>query len=412
MTMTSNYEFRFVDVGEGLEEGEVVEWLVVAGETVLRDQPLVAVETDKAVVELPSPVAGVISELRFAAGERVKVGEVLVVIVSEVRSPASIPHPVAAPPATLASTAASSSRVKAAPASRRLAVELGVDLSKVAGTGPGSCITAQDVTRAAEAPPHPAVVAAASVQSAPRRSQTAAARLGWIEPGPQPLLGVRRRTAEVMARAWATIPHISVTEDLDATELLAVRDRLRAHGGQGRPRLTVLAFALKAVAAALRRFPLMNASIDTDANTITGHPDIHLGIATSTPDGLLVPVLHNVEHAGMWTVATAIADLAERARARRLRPEDLAGGTFTVTNYGSFGGTYAAPIIRPPEAAILGLGALRERPFVVHGVVAARPVLPVVLAADHRLIDGDVAGSFLTAVCELLRDPVLLLGEG
>jgi pyruvate dehydrogenase E2 component (dihydrolipoamide acetyltransferase) len=229
--------------------------------------------------------------------------------------------------------------------------------------------------------------------------------------GAQPLRGLRKRTAEVMAQSWSNVPHISCMEETDATELLAARDRLRrAMDGNG-PKLTALAFAVKAAAVALHRFPTMNASIDMAAGTMTLHKQVNIGLAIATDDGLVVPVLTDADQRSLRSIATEIERLTAAARQRSLKPAELRDGTFTITNYGSFGGTWGSPIIRPPEAGILGLGAIKPRPFVVDGQVMARSTLPLVIAADHRLVDGDVLGSFLMFVAGLLSDPVRMLLE-
>ena len=228
--------------------------------------------------------------------------------------------------------------------------------------------------------------------------------------GTQPLRGLRKRTAEVMAQSWSNVPHISSMEETDATELLAARDRLRSAMTDG-PKLTALAFAVKAAALALHRFPTMNASIDMTAGTMTLHQHVNIGLAVATDDGLVVPVLANADHRSLRSIAAEIERLTTAARQRTLKPTELRDGTFTITNYGSFGGTWGSPIIRPPEAGILGLGAIKPRPFVVDGQVVARATLPLVVSADHRLVDGDVLGSFLMFVAGLLSDPVRMLLE-
>jgi pyruvate dehydrogenase E2 component (dihydrolipoamide acetyltransferase) len=459
------YGFRFTDVGEGLEEGEIVAWLVAVGDTVESYQPLVSVETDKSVVDLPSPVAGRVLALHGAPGDIVKVGSLLVEIesatadVGAARQADSLAAVSALagelpPPAPI-----SIGRVKASPATRKLAVELDVDIASVTPTGPEGRVTVDDVRSASTAthqPDRPSPptsrnstqsgtssprlggeqanvggersALASTLQPDPSRPPTSpnstqnagstkrlegeAAEVGGSTGyGTQPLRGLRKRTAEVMAQSWSNVPHISCMDETDATELLAARDRLRrAMDGNG-PKLTALAFAVKAAALALHRFPTMNASIDMAAGTMTLHKRVNIGLAVATDDGLVVPVLTDADQRSLRSIAAEIERLTTAARQRSLRPTELRDGTFTITNYGSFGGTWGSPIIRPPEAGILGLGAIKPRPFVVDGQVMARSTLPLVVSADHRLVDGDVLGSFLMFVAGLLSDPVRMLLE-
>jgi pyruvate dehydrogenase E2 component (dihydrolipoamide acetyltransferase) len=417
------YGFRFTDVGEGLDEGEIVAWLVAVGDTVESYQPLVSVETDKSVVDLPSPVAGRVVALHGTPGDLVKVGSLLVEIESataEVGGSTKAESLAAVsalagelpPPAPVAG-----GRVKASPATRKLAVELDVDIALVTPTGPEGRVTVDDVRSAStstlQLDPLSLPTSAKSTQDvvSTRRLGGEPGQVGGSTVyGTQPLRGLRKRTAEVMAQSWSNVPHISSMEETDATELLAARDRLRKAMTDG-PKLTALAFAVKAAALALHRFPTMNASIDMTAGTMTLHQQVNIGLAVATNDGLVVPVLADADHRSLRSIAAEIERLTTAARQRTLKPTELRDGTFTITNYGSFGGTWGSPIIRPPEAGILGLGAIKPRPFVVDGQVVARSTLPLVVSADHRLVDGDVLGSFLMFVAGLLSDPVRMLLE-
>jgi pyruvate dehydrogenase E2 component (dihydrolipoamide acetyltransferase) len=417
------YGFRFTDVGEGLEEGEIVAWLVAVGDAVESYQPLVSVETDKSVVDLPSPVAGRVVALHGAPGDLVKVGSLLVEIESATDEVGASPKAESfAVVSALAGelpppTPTAIGRVKASPATRKLAVELDVDLASVTPTGPEGRVTVDDVRSAStstlqpDPPSLPTSPISAQNAVSSRRLEGEPAKVGRATVyGTQPLRGLRKRTAEVMAQSWSNVPHISSMEEMDATELLAARDRLRAAMTDG-PKLTALAFAVKAAALALHRFPTMNASIDMTAGTMTLHRQVKIGLAVATDDGLVVPVLADADHRSLCSIASEIERLTTAARQRTLRPTELRDGTFTITNYGSFGGTWGSPIIRPPEAGILGLGAIKPRPFVVDGQVIARSTLPLVVSADHRLVDGDVLGSFLMFVAGLLSDPVRMLLE-
>lgn len=420
MTTGALFEFRLADVGEGLHEAEIKRWLVAPGDRVQLDQPLVEVETDKAVVELPSPLAGTVTRLGGAEGAILRVGEVVAVIQTEAEVRGS--EPVAAARAQDSGQRPSASeprpRVLATPAVRKLARELAVDLTRVPGSGPGGRVLAADVEAFARA----GFASDVAVAEAPPTRPSTGPPLGDALPAPgrqpptpgdrrEPLRGLRRRIAQTMTQAWTTIPHITGFDEIDASALVAARERLRPAAEQRGVRLTYLPFIVKAVCVALREHPIVNASLDEAAGEIVYHGAANIGIATATPDGLIVPVLHDAAGMTLLQVQAAIDRLSERARSRTVTPAELHGGTFTITNFGALGGRQAAPIIRPGEAAILGVGRIQERPWVVEGRVEARPVLALSLAADHRLIDGDVSTAFLARVCALLTVPELLLLE-
>lgn len=457
----SEVAFRLPDVGEGLDEAEVVRWLVGEGEEVARDQPLVEVLTDKAQVELPSPVAGRVLRLAAAEGDIIKVGTLLVELTTAAGSSGGLqpgpaaeagpagevapgaevalaaePVPGAAVPGAAAPAAPPAGlRPKASPSTRRLAAQLGVDLAGLPGTGPGGRVSADDVRAAAEGgPPPPASTPrSAPVPAAPAtpaglttgastgsgraagstgRREPSAVRLGWMEVGTHPLRGIRRVTVAAMTRSWSEIPHITGMDEVDATALLDARDRLRAVGGDGVGGLTPLALLAFAACRALRRYPLVNASVDAEAGTITVPEQVNLGIAVATEDGLVVPVVAAADRRSLADLATEVNRLASAARARRLTPGELRGGTFTITNYGALGGRFATPLVRPGEVGILGFGAIRPRPLVHEGRVEARPALPVVFSADHRLVDGDLATAFQEQILAYVREPLTLLLEG
>ncbi|MGH9008714.1 MAG: dihydrolipoamide acetyltransferase family protein [Acidimicrobiia bacterium] len=396
-------EFVLPDVGEGLEEGEIVSWLVAPGDTVTRDQPLVEVQTDKALVELPSPVAGQIVSLAFAPGDIVKVGQTLVVLEDGRAGDTTPPaQPASATPTPAAPAPGSTGRPKAAPAVRKLALERGVDLATLTGTGPGGRILATDVEAAAR-PPVAGIPAPIEVDEA--------GRLGWMEPGRHQLRGIRRVTAEAMARSWSEIPHLTTLDEIDATGLLAARRRLADAGIDA----TIGALLVAAVARGLSRFLVFNASLqltpEDPGGTIVVHPDCNIGLAVATADGLVVPVIRQADRRSLADLAAEVRRLTTAARNRRVELAELRGGTFTISNWGAIGGRFATPLIRPPEVGIMGFGAIEQRPFVVDGEVKARPTLPWSLSADHRLIDGDVSTAFSGYVTGLLADPLALLAE-
>ncbi len=286
-------------------------------------------------------------------------------------------------------------------------------LETVAATGPEGRILADDVRRAAAAeaepapPPPPGPPASGPP---PGGAGAAPTGVGQATPGRHRLTGVRRRTAEVMATAWSTIPHIANMDELDATALLEARTRLRHAAGAGAELIGIVPLLVMAAVRALRRFPLVNATLDAAGTEVEVHADMHIGLAVATTDGLLVPVIRHADRRGLLDLAAEIDRLVAAARTRRLRPDELTGGTFTVSNFGSLGaGRFSIPIIRPPEVAILGFGSIAPRPLVVDGEVVARPVLPYSVTVDHRVLDGDVVCAFSAAVAETLTNPISLL---
>ncbi len=402
----SDYRFDLPDVGEGLGEGEIVHWHVGEGDSVAADQIVVDIQTDKAVVEIPAPVAGTIKTLGGAVGATVPVGAMLVVIETDGERPAAAreaePSPPAAPaPATGKPVKAKGKRVLASPATRRLARELGVDLTTLSGTGSRGQITKDDVERAGKAPP------AAAPQDAPAAPVSAPAGEDRVEP----LRGLRRRIALTMAAAWREIPHILTFHEIDAANLVAARRALIAEFEPEGIKPSYLPIVMKACAAALRRHPRFNASLNLEAGEIVYRHRVNIGFAAATPDGLIVPVVHDADRKPVLALAREIAALAEAARARKVTVEQLRGGTFTISNYGSYGGHFGTPIIRPPEVAILGVGAIRETVVPIDGAPAVRPNLPLVVSTDHRLNDGAHLGDFAAAIGDYLRDPVRLLGR-
>jgi pyruvate dehydrogenase E2 component (dihydrolipoamide acetyltransferase) len=398
-------DFRLPDVGEGLESAEIVEWLVREGEAVQRDQPLVEILTDKSQTQLPSPKSGVIRRLRFAEGDLAEVGQVIVEFESVGAEQGSSPAPPPAEP-PVAPRSIRRRRPKASPAVRRRALENEIDLSTVEGTGPGGRITMGDLDATRHRP--------SASDSSPRvRSEPSAHPLGQLDPGRHRLRGIRRVTAMSMTQALA-IPHIHGNDELDATALLSGRRRIKQLHPERAASLTPLAFFVMAVADALRCYPLVNASItiDHDQGHIDVHPEVNIGIAVATGAGLVVPVIRDADRRSLFGLADEIRRLTTTARDRSIPAEELRGGTCTITNFGSLGGRFATPMIRPPEAAIVGFGSIRERPFVVDGNVAARMTLPISVAVDHRLIDGDVMTAFQEHIIGLLTDPVALLAAG
>jgi pyruvate/2-oxoglutarate dehydrogenase complex dihydrolipoamide acyltransferase (E2) component len=418
-------EFRLPDVGEGIATAEIIAWQVAEGDRVSEHQDLVEIQTDKATVVIPCPADGVVTRLCGAVGDTLDVGTVLAVIEAD----GAIAAPAAAPVDGDGRAAAAGPSVPvaggtvplAAPTTRKLARELGVALEAVAGSGPQGRILREDVERAAAASA-PAAPAGASAANGPSR---AAAKLAapavpqGAAGGPGevvPLRGVRRTIAHALTRAWLEVPRIIDYREVDATALLRARASLKQRaldrGDEGLARaLTPTPLIVRAAVLAAREHPYVNASIDLEREQITLHRHYHVGIATAGRDGLTVPVVHDADRRSLAEIALEIVALAQAARERRLRPEQLAGPTITVNNFGSLGTWMGTPIVRPPEVVNLGAGAIRDRVVAVDGVPVVRPTLVLSVAGDHRVLDGDTLAAFVERVAALLEDPVLLFED-
>jgi len=394
--------FRFPDVGEGITEGEIVRWLVAEGEEVKTDQPLAEIETDKAVVEMPSPYAGTVLKLHFREKDLVKVGSVLVTIgekgesVSEaVEAPAAAPAPVSGRPSAAPPAPASGTEPLATPKVRKLAQELGVDLRAVTGTGPQGRITEDDVRAAKAKPAVPAVKIKAKYDF-----------YGSLER--IPLRGVRRATARRMRESLDKAAHVTHFDEADASALVRLRDRLKAEAEARGVKLTYLPFIVKAVAAALKTHPFLNATLDDEGEEIVLKSYVNIGIAVDVPDGLIVPVVKMVDQKGVLDIAEEIQNLAKSARDRTLDLADLKGGTFSITNVGVLGGEAATPIINYPEVAILATLRIADRVRAENGRPVVRKTLPLCLSFDHRVIDGAEAARFTTDLKKILEDEAAL----
>jgi pyruvate dehydrogenase E2 component (dihydrolipoamide acetyltransferase) len=416
-------EFRFPDVGEGIHEGEIVRWLVKEGDSVRLDQPLVEVETDKAVVEIPAPRAGTILHMAVGVGEKIHVGEVLVVIgeAGERQSSAASasvsvvgsldmattelpPSPEVAQAARTASSA-QPPRVLAIPSVRKLARDLGVELTQVTPTGPHGRIRREDVLHAAGQHPMPHAPPAPAPPVTP-------AGLEHDQHGPieyEPLSALRRTIAQAMVTAATTAVPVTTTDEADITELVALRERSNAAAAEHNVHVTLLPFLMKAVVAALRQHPKLNASLDEAQNRLVLKRYYHLGIATDTSEGLIVPVVKDVDQKNMVTLAADLARLTDLARTRRIPLTDLRGGTFTISNYGAIGGIFATPMLHLPEVAILGVGKLLQKPVAHGGEVVIRTILPLSLTFDHRALDGAEAQRFLNELIAYLSNPTRLV---
>jgi len=392
--MRMAFELRLPDVGEGVAEGEIVRWLAAEGAAVREDDLLVEVLTDKANMEIPSPVAGVLSRILAQPGQTVKVGEVIALIETESRaaSPSAPEKAVAvtpppAPPSIPSGHPSHEGDVLATPAVRKLAKDLGADLSGVAGTGPGGRVSEEDVRKAAAG-------------SVPADGEEAAEER-------IPFRGRRRLAAKKMSLAKSTVPHALLVDEADVTNLLAMREALREIAEREGVKITVLPFLVQAVVTALRIHPAMNSSLDEERGEIVRKKRYDIGMAVDAEDGLVVPVIRNAGEKTIVELAWEIERLAEAARGGKLPLSDLSGGTFTVTSVGSIGGLFSYPVINVPEAAILGVHKIVKRPVFREGAVVARDMMYLSLSFDHRLIDGGTATRFMNDVIRQIENLAL-----
>jgi pyruvate dehydrogenase E2 component (dihydrolipoamide acetyltransferase) len=397
-------QFMFPDIGEGITEGEIVRWLVKEGDEIKADQAVAEIETDKAIVEMPSPYAGTVLKLHFKEKDIVKVGEALITVGEKgesVSEPA--PAPSGQPAEIAAAAAARPARVEpgellATPKTRKLAQELGVSLESVQGTGPQGRITEADVRAAkekAQAPARPAI-----------KIKTKFDFYGSIEH--LPLRGVRRATARRMAESVSKAAHVTHFDEVDATTLGRLRDQMKPEAAAKNIKLTYLPFIVKALIAALRLHPILNASLDDKEEEIIIKKYYGIGIAVDIPDGLIVPVVKAADQKSVLDLAVEIQSLAEAARDRSLDLADLKGGTFSITNVGMIGGEAATPIINYPEVAILATMKITDRVRAEDGRVVIKKTLPLCLSFDHRVIDGAEAARFMNDLKKTLEDEAAL----
>ncbi|GBC63004.1 2-oxo acid dehydrogenase subunit E2 [Desulfonema ishimotonii] len=438
--------FRLPDLGEGIHEGEVMAVTVSVGDSIREGDTILEVETDKAAVEIPSPFTGTVREILVKAGDLVRVGDEMMRfdvadtdtgLVETTAAEEKGPSAEAPPPLPEQKPrTGKKGPVPASPATRRLARELGADLHEISPTGRGGVVTADDVRAFAEggktptaekkpksvpvpAPPADATSKAASPIPPPPRPLTIKvpplpdfSRWGPVER--QPIRSVRRATARHMALSWSQIPHVSSQDVADITALEAFRQKHKAGIAEKGGKLSLTVFALKAAVTALKHYPRFNASPDPEAGELVLKQYWHIGVAVDTDDGLIVPVLRDVDRKSITDLAVELGDLVTRTRARKISPDDLQGGTFTLTNMGTRGGLSFSPIINYPETAIMGMGAARLQPVVRDSrtgkpEIVPRLILPVILAMDHRVLDGADGARFLRTVITALEDPETLM---
>ncbi len=404
-------ELKIPELGDNVAVATVVGVLVKEGDQVAPGQPLLELETDKAVMEVPAEAGGVVKRVLVKVGDEVRPGQPFLElaeapeaaqVAQSAPAPEARPEPTPQAEGPKAPQAPSERRlIPAAPSVRRLARELGVDLREVRGTGLAGRITAEDVRRAAGQAPAPAPEALPPAPRLPDFSR-------WGPVRAEPMSGVRKATLRAMAQAWAQVPMVTHFDEADITDLEALRKAYAKKAEERGFRLTLTAFLLKALALTLKAFPKFNASIDVERQEVIYKDYIHIGVAVDTPHGLLVPVIRDVDKKGILALAQELQEISERARERKLTPEEMQGGTFSLSNLGGIGGTGFTPIVNWPEVAILGVSRSQMKPVWDPGKEAFLPrlYLPYSLTYDHRLIDGAEAARFCRHLAGLLEDPV------
>lgn len=400
--------FQLPDIGEGVAEAEVVRWLVQEGEWIERDQPIVEVQTDKAVVELPAPESGYIQKVMWDQGATVPVGEVLYVIASKINEPVQTTVKAEEPAQPIAKKEKHKQRVLAAPSTRRLARELGVDLTRVKGTGPHGRVMDEDLRRFNASNTAESEASVTDELVIENETQNVCA----FNSVSAPLSPIRKVIAERLTFSVTHKPHATHFDELDCEGLVEWKKRRDAKNQQqGLPKLTYMAILMKMVAQTLKSYPIFNAHFDEDSQLVHTYSSISIGMATDTPNGLLVPVVQQVEQKNILQLAQEIKQLTDQARAGKLLPSQMKGSTFTISNAGALGGKWATPIIHPPEVAILALHPIEQKPVVVNGELTVGWRLNVSLSFDHRVMDGADAIRFTQTLEEYTSDPGRLIQE-
>jgi pyruvate dehydrogenase E2 component (dihydrolipoamide acetyltransferase) len=449
----STIEFKLPDIGEGIAEGEIVKWLVRVGDAVKEHQSIVEVMTDKATVEVPAPAGGTISAIKAKEGEVVPVGKVIFSLATagaaaapgtataSQAAPAQAPLRAPAARELVSSTSAagtpraeasrtgatrsfSDGKILAVPSARRLARDMNVDLAAVSGSGRHGVVRRADVEAFANAAAAAPAAGTGAERTSPAEKPAAAAgapprttaQPAHFAPGERekriPFRGVRRKIAEAMVRSKFTAPHFTVVEEVDVTDLVSLREKAKAIGAESNVKVTFMPFIMKATALALAKYPMLNGHLDEATQELVRYQYVNLGIAMDTDNGLIVPVVREVQAKGILEIAADLADLAERTRAGKVKPEELKGSTFSITNAGNIGGTLATPIINFPDIAILGVHRIMKKPGVVEtpqgDKIEVRQYMNFSCSVDHRLADGADGARFLVYVKKLLENPGLL----
>lgn len=435
------YHYKMPELGEGLHEGEIVKWHVQPGDRIEEDDVLMEVQNDKSVVEVPSPVTGKVEELKVTEGTIAVVGDVLAVIEVEgeiagseeaeemaetnveAQSDADVAEATKEPSSDVSKAAnaevADKTLVLATPGVRKYARDKGVPIQEVKGTGKNGRITKEDIDAFVAGDSAPEAVQPAS--SAQVQEQEVATPMQPVAQFAEasaslheervPLKGIRRAIANAMTKSVYTAPHVTIMDEVDVTKLVEFRQLTKPLAEQRGTKLTYLPFIVKALVAAARMYPQLNASIDDERGEIVYKKQYHIGIATDTEQGLVVPVIKEADRKNVWTIAEEIRDLAMRAREGKLKSEELNGSTVSITNIGSAGGMYFTPVINWPEVAILGTGRISEKPVVRDGEIVIGQVMALSLSFDHRIIDGATAQHAMNHIKQLLSDPQMLILE-
>ncbi|MCA9800189.1 MAG: 2-oxo acid dehydrogenase subunit E2 [Cyanobacteria bacterium HKST-UBA04] len=429
------YEFKLPDIGEGVHEGEIAKWHVEEGQPVTEDDPMVEVMTDKVTVVITAPVSGIVAALMFSEGDVAHVGDVIISINEQGQSaattataaePAEAPakqacaaeQTVAAPrpqpqPVAVAGSAGTTTTAKslAAPAARKLARDLQVDLAQVPGSGPRGRIRKPDVEAFAQTA-HTAQTAQPAAPAAKSASPNRRQGTPGVTEERIPYRGMRRKIGDHLVAAKHTAPHFTYVEEADFTQLVAIRRDLDAEARamtDGQVKVTYLPFIIKAVIAAMAQYPVLNSSLDEAASEIVLKYDYNIGVAVATDQGLVVPVIHHADQLNLLQLSEAIGTLSQKARANQLTLDDVQGGTFTLTSIGSIGGIFSAPIVNVPEVAIMGIQKIEPRPVVVDNEIVIRDRSYLSISCDHRVVDGAEAALFMKAVVEILEHPARML---
>lgn len=428
----AKFNYKFPELGEGLHEGEIIKMHIKPGDKVTDDDIIMEVQNDKAVVEVPCPVNGTVQEVFAKDGDIFNVGAVVAVIDAEGEIPEqdeeehaeqeadaaqggaeTTNSPASSSPseAKEGAATASSKEVLATPSVRKFAREQGVNIAEVTGTGKNGKVTKEDV----EAYKNGGAQAASAPAASAAEETTAAASAPVVNARAEeervPFKGIRKAISNAMVKSAYTAPHVTIMDEVDVTELVAFRTRMKPIAEKKGTKVTYLPFIVKALIAATREFPVMNAMIDEQTNEIVYKKYYNIGIATDTDNGLIVPVIHDADRKSIWMIADSIRDLAARGRDGKLSANEMKGSTISITNIGSAGGMFFTPIINFPEVAILGTGRISEKAVVKNGEIVAAPVMALSLSFDHRIIDGATAQNFMNYIKSLLANPELLVME-
>lgn len=426
----AKFEYRFPELGEGLHEGEIIKMHIKAGDKVTDDDIVMEVQNDKAVIEVPCPVNGTVQEVFGTDGAIFRVGQVVAVIDAEGDVPeqegvheaeaeaaqggADTSAAPAASNEASAAPAAPDREVLATPSVRKFAREQGIDITQVVGTGNAGKITREDVEAFKNGGAAPASAAStsseASAPTSPATSAPTAIPVGGDEER-VPFKGIRKAISNAMVKSAYTAPHVTIMDEVDVTDLVDFRKRMKPVAEKKGIKVTYLPFIVKALVAASRKFPALNASIDEVNNEIVYKKHYDIGIATDTDNGLIVPVIKDADRKSIWMIAEAISDLALRGREGKLSAAEMKGSTISISNIGSAGGMFFTPIINYPEVAILGTGRISEKAVVKNGEIVVAPVMALSLSFDHRLIDGATAQNFMNYIKQLLGNPEMLVME-